>query len=129
MPYPHRSFRDWLDEEERLGNVLRIRNPIKCGDYNHLVKVDVAKHNPGLPDPEGLLKEITPETEIRALVAYLHSLPGSPIGIIENPIDNRPDIPLVVNPWPNYERTLRGMGLKNKFEFVELLGVCPTNSV
>lgn len=121
MAYPYRSFREWIDEEEQLGNVLRIRRPIKCGDYNHLVEVDVAKDNPGIPEANGLLKEVVPETEMRALVAYLHSLPGSPIGIIENPIDNRPDIPLVVNPWPSYERTLRGMGLKSKFEFGDIL--------
>jgi len=74
-----------------------------------------------VPDPRNEMKGKIPETEMRAVARYLHSLPRNPIGIIENPIDNRPDIPVVVNIWPNYERTLRGMGLKDKFELVNKL--------
>ena len=43
------------------------------------------------------MKGLLPETEMRAVARYLHSLPNKPIGIIEKPIDNRPDIPMVVN--------------------------------
>jgi len=116
MPYPYKSLREWLSEEEKMGNVLRISTPIKCGDYSNLVDVDFADYNP-IDDPRGEMKGLLPETEMRAIARYLHSLPRNPIGIIENPIDNRPDIPVVVNIWPNNERTLRGMGLKDKEEF------------
>lgn len=109
MPYPYKDFREWIAAEEELGNVLRIKAPIKCGDYNNIV--DIGNEIPGK----------IPETEIRALVRYLHTLPRKPIGIIENPANNRPDIPVIVNPWPNRERTLRGLGLKNKEELCERL--------
>jgi 3-polyprenyl-4-hydroxybenzoate decarboxylase len=102
MPYPYKSFREWLAEEEKLGNVLRIRAPIKCGDYASIVNI-----GNGIPGKQ-------PETEVRAVARYLHSLPGKPIGIIENPVYNRPDVPVVVNPWPARERVLRGLGLKSK---------------
>lgn len=104
MPYPYKTIREWILEEEKLGNVLRIETPIKCGDYNNIV--DISNDIPGK----------IPETEVRAVVRYLHTLPGKPIGIIENPVDNRPDIPVVVNTWATRERTLRGMGLKSKDE-------------
>ena len=32
MPHPYKSLRDWLADEEELGNVMRITAPIKCGD-------------------------------------------------------------------------------------------------
>jgi 3-polyprenyl-4-hydroxybenzoate decarboxylase len=108
VPYPFRSFRDWVAEEEKLGHVLRIKVPIKCGDYNHIV--DIGNNVPGK----------IPETEIRATVRYLHTLPGKPIGIIENPVNNRPDIPVLVNPWPSRERALRGLGC-TKSEFCRKL--------
>src|SRR3990172_2498478 len=60
-----------------------------------------------------------PKTEIRATLRYLHTLPGKPIGILENPVNNRPDIPVVLNTWPTRERTLSGLGLKSKDEFCE----------
>ncbi len=117
MPYPYRTFREWVDEEERLGNVLRINAPIKCGDYGHIV--EIGNEIPGK----------IPETEIRATVRYLHTLPGKPIGIIENPVNNRPDIPVVVNPWPSRQRTLRGLGLKTKEEFCQKLAAIKENRV
>ena len=107
MPYPYLSFRDWLLEEEQRGNVLRISAPIKCGDYSAIV--DIGNNIPGKQ----------PETEVRALVRYLHSLPGKPAAIIENPVYNRPDVPVVVNPWPTRERVLRGMGLRSKDELCQ----------
>jgi 3-polyprenyl-4-hydroxybenzoate decarboxylase len=107
MPYPYLSFRDWLLEEEQRSNVLRINTPIKCGDYSAIV--DIGNNIPGKQ----------PETEVRALVRYLHSLPGKPAAIIENPVYNRPDVPVVVNPWPTRERVLRGMGLRSKDELCQ----------
>ncbi len=109
MPYPYKTFREWVDEEETLGNVLRIKAPIKCGDYSNIV--DIGNEVPGK----------IPETEIRAIVRYLHTFPEKPIGIIENPIDNRPDIPVIVNPWPSRERTMRALGVKDKDEFCKKL--------
>ena len=109
MPYPYRTFQEWFDEEEKLGNVVRIKTPIKCGDYSSIV--DIGNEVPGKQ----------PETEMRAVNSYLHSLPGKPIGFIEKPVNNRPDVPVIVNPWPGRERTLRGMGLKDKFELCEKL--------
>ena len=85
MAYPYRGLREWLIDEEKLGNVVRIKHPIKCGDYSHIVDI-----GNGIPGKQ-------PETEMRAVARYLHSLPGKPIGIIEHPVDNRPDIPLTVN--------------------------------
>lgn len=78
MPYPYKTLREWLVEEEELGNVVRVKTPIKCGDYSNIVDI-----GNGIPGKQ-------PETEMRALVRYLHTLPGKPIGIIENPINNRP---------------------------------------
>ena len=104
MPYPYRSFRDWLQEEERRGCVVRIPTPIKCGDYSAITDI-----GNGIPGKQ-------PETEVRALARYLHSLPGKPAGILEQPVYNRPDVAVVVNPWPARERVLRGMGLRDKDE-------------
>ena len=104
MPYPYKTFREWFTEEEEKGHVVRITRPIKCGDYDNIIDI-----GNGIPGKQ-------PETEVRALVRYLHSLPGKPMGIIENPIDNRPDIPVVVNPWPTRERVFSGMGVKTKDE-------------
>jgi len=117
MPYPYRSLREWLDEEEKKGNVLRIKTPIKCGDYDNLVNIGFTAYNL-VNDPNGEMKGMQPETEMRAVARYLHSLPGNPIGIIENPVCNRPDIPVVINLWPNVTRVVRSMGLKDKLELV-----------
>ena len=51
MPYPYKSFRDWLQEEEERGAVLRIKAPIKCGDYSSIV--DIGNSIPG-KQPEKL---------------------------------------------------------------------------
>jgi 3-polyprenyl-4-hydroxybenzoate decarboxylase len=117
MPYPWKSIREWILEEEKLGNVVRVKTPIKCGDYNNIV--DIGNGIPGK----------IPETEVRALVRYLHSLPGKPIGIIENPVDNRPDIPVVVNPWPSRERVLRGLGLTHNSEVANKIRDIPQKRI
>jgi 3-polyprenyl-4-hydroxybenzoate decarboxylase len=109
MPYPYSSLGEWLAEEEELGYVRRFKEPIKCGDYNNIVEI-----GNGVPGMQ-------PETEIRALVRYLHTLPGKPIGIIEKPVNNRPDVPVIVNPWPNRARVLRGMGIADKDTFCNAL--------
>lgn len=109
MPYPFRSLREEISSEEELGNLIRMKTAIKCGDYNNIVDI-----GNGIPGKQ-------PETEIRAVTRYLHSLTGKPIGIIENPVDNRPDIPVVLNIWPNRERTMRLLGLKNKDELCQKL--------
>ncbi|MBI2316345.1 MAG: UbiD family decarboxylase [Betaproteobacteria bacterium] len=104
MPYPWKSLREWVADEEKGGEVVKIKAPIKCGDYSNIVDI-----GNGVPGKQ-------PQTEIRAVVGYLHTLPGKPIGIIEHPVNNRPDIPVLLNPWPSRERTLRGIGLKSKDE-------------
>ena len=81
MPYPYRTFREWIEDEEKAGNVLRTDVPIKCGDYSHIVDI-----GNGVPGKQ-------PETETRAFGRFLHSLPGKPMGIINRPVCNRPDIP------------------------------------
>ena len=117
MPYPYKTFRDWFDEEEKLGNVVRIKTPLKCGDYNSIV--DIGNFVPGK----------IPETEVRAIARYLHSLPGKPMAIIEKPVDNRPDIPVVINPWPTREGVLRGMGLSHKEELCQKFTDIPKNRI
>ena len=107
MAFPYNNFRDWLADEEKLGNVLRIKAPIKCGDYSSIKDLGF-----GIPGK-------APESEIRALVRYLHTVPGKPIAILENPVNNRPDIPVILNPFPTRERVLRGLGLKTKDEWAE----------
>jgi len=117
MSYPYQSFRDWFLDEEKLGNVMRIKKPIKCGDYGNIV--DIGNDIPGK----------IPETEMRALARYLHSLPGKPIALIENPVDNRPDMPVVVNPYPNRERVMRGMGVQDKDQLCQKLVDMPSNRI
>ncbi|MCX8127043.1 MAG: UbiD family decarboxylase, partial [Dehalococcoidia bacterium] len=128
MSYPHRSYRDWLVEEEARGRVVRIKQPIKCGDYNNLVDIGFARYNP-VPDPRNEMSGKQPETEMRALARYLHTLPGKPIGIIERPVDNRPDIPVVTNQWPNLEVTLSAMGCRDKYELVRKMGDFSTKRI
>jgi 3-polyprenyl-4-hydroxybenzoate decarboxylase len=111
MPYPYTAFRDWLKEEEEQGGAIRFRQPLKAGDYSTLI--DIGNDVPGKQ----------PETEVRATVRYLHSLPGKPMGIIENPVNNRPDIPLVLNPFPTRTGILRGMGLKSKDDLCEKIAL------
>jgi hypothetical protein len=117
MPYPYKTYRDWFFDEEKQGRAIRIKKPIKCGDYNNIV--DIGNNIPGK----------IPETEVRALARYLHSLPEKPTALVENPIDNRPDIPVIVNPFPNRERVLRGLGVKNKDEFCAKLSKISSNRI
>lgn len=128
MPYPYRTYRDWLVEEEAKGRVVRIRKPIKCGDYSNLVDIGFDRYNP-VPDPRNEMVGKQPETEMRALARYLHTLPGKPIGIIERPVDNRPDIPVVTNQWPNLETTLSAMGCRDKYELVRKMGEFNTKRI
>ncbi len=117
MPYPWKTERDWIAEEEKLGMVYRTKVPIKCGDYNNIV--DIGNGIPGK----------IPETEMRAFARFLHSLPGKPIGIIENPVNNRPDIPVVVNPWPTRERALRGCGVRSNIELCAKIEAIPKKRI
>lgn len=55
MPYPYKDIRQWLSEEEELGNVLRISTPIKCGDYGNLVDIGFTDYN-NVTDPRGEMK-------------------------------------------------------------------------
>ena len=117
MPYPYKSFRDWFAAEEEYGEVVRIKTPIKCGDYDNLVEL-----GQGIPGKR-------PESEMRALARYLHGLPGKPTGFIENPVNNRPDIPVVINPWATRERVLRGMGLKTNDDLVDKFNYMQKNKI
>jgi 2,5-furandicarboxylate decarboxylase 1 len=117
MPYPYKSYRDWLAEEEKFGEVIRFKEPIKIGDYSNIV--DLGNGIPGK----------IPETELRALSRYLHSLPGKPIGVIEKPVGNRSDIPIIINSWPGRERVLRGLGLKNKDELCTKMAQLATKKI
>ena len=116
-----RSFREWLQREEELGEVVRIKVPIKCGDPNAVVDVVPEwlrkKHMEILNCPGAAGKQM--ETELRALVRYLHTLPKKPIGYIEKPINNKPDVPVIVNLWATRERVLRMYGCKDKEELVK----------
>ncbi len=109
MSYPYKGFREWINEEKKLGNVVTAKFPVKCGDYNNIV--DIGNGIPGK----------IPQTELRAFVRYLHSLPGNPIGLIEKPVNNRPDIPVVVNAWPTRERLERTCGCKSRDELCQKL--------
>jgi len=117
MPYPYKNFRDWFAAEEEYGEVVRIKTPIKCGDYDNLVEL-----GQGIPGKR-------PETEMRALARYLHTLPGKPMGLIENPVNNRPDIPVVINPWATRERVLRGMGLKTNEDLINKFNLMRKNNI
>ncbi len=118
MGFPWKSFREWLADEEKLGEVLRIKEPIKCGDPNSIVDVvppDLREEQMRVINCPGANGKIM-ETELRATLRYLHSLPNRPIGIIEKPINNRPDVPVVINPFATLERSLRVCGVKTKDE-------------
>ena len=108
MPFPYKGFREWIAEEEKLGNVVKVES-LKCGDYNNIVEI-----GNGIPGK-------APESEIRAFTRYLHSLPGNPIGLIEKPINNRPDIPVVINAWPTRERVERSCGCETRDEMCQKL--------
>lgn len=121
MPHPWKSFREWIADEEALGEVLRIKAPIKAGDPDSIVDAVPAELKAkqmaviNCPGANGKMME----TELRATSRYLHSLPKNPIGLIENPINNRPDIPVVINPWATRERTLRMCGCSTKQELAQ----------
>jgi hypothetical protein len=53
VPYPYKSIREWFADEEKLGNVVRIDTPIKCGDYSNLVDIGFADYN-NVPDPRNV---------------------------------------------------------------------------
>jgi len=38
---------------------------------------------------------------------------------ISNPINNLPDVPIVINPWPTQERVLRLLGCTDKEAYIE----------
>ncbi|MBI4447079.1 MAG: UbiD family decarboxylase [Acidobacteria bacterium] len=123
MPHPWRSFREWLAEEEKLGQAIRIKTPLKCGDPDSIVDAvpaDLREEQMRVIRCFGANGKMM-ESEMRALVRYLHSLPNAPIGIIEKPINNRPDIPVVVNPWADRNRILRMCGVSNKEELCRKL--------
>ena len=121
MPHPWKSFREWIADEEKQGDVLRIEAPIKAGDPNSIVDAvpaDLKAEQMAVINCPGANGKMM-ETELRATCRYLHSLPNNPIGIIENPINNRPDIPVVINPWSTRERVLRMSGVSSKYELME----------
>ena len=131
MPHPWKSMRDWIADEEKRGHVVRFDVPIKAGDPNSIV--------PAVPDDvrEEALRVINNpgatgmamETELRAAGRYLHSLPDSPMGIIEHPVNNRPDVPIVINPWSSRERILHMCGVKTKEELCEKVKVLKTKLI
>ena len=122
MSHPWKNFREWLDDEEKIGNVLRIKTPIKCGDPNSIVDVVPAglkeEHLRVSNNPGANGKQM--ETELRALVRYLHTLPEKPIAIIENPINNLPNVPIIVNAWGTRERAMRMAGCTNMEDFSQV---------
>ncbi len=109
MSYPYKGFQEWIMEEQKTGNIVATDQPIKCGDYNNIV--DIGNGIPGK----------MPETELRAFVRYLHSLPENPIGLIKKPVNNRPDIPVVINAWSTRERVERTCGCKSRDELCQKL--------
>lgn len=115
MSFPWKSMRDYIADQEAAGEVLRIKQPIKCGDPESIVDTGwVGK---------------TRESELRILLRYLQSLPKEPIGIIENPICNRPDIPVVINYWGQLERTLRALGCTTKEELLAKISQLETKHI
>ena len=131
MASKYRDFREWLREEEVLGNVLRITAPIKCGDPNSIVDAVPAEvkeewmrviNNPGANGKNM-------ETELKALGRYLHSIPSNPIGIIENPVNNAPGIPIIINPWPTRDRALSMCGCSDKEEFIQKYKELKNNTI
>ena len=68
MGFPWKSFREWLAEEEKLGEVLRIKEPIKCGDPDSIVDVvppDLKEEQMRVINCPGANGKIM-ETELRA---------------------------------------------------------------
>ncbi len=131
MPFPWKSFRDWIADEEALGNVVRFTTPIKAGDPDSIVDAvpaDLREEHLRVINCAGANGKQM-ETELRAASRYLHSLPNNPIGVIEKPVNNRPDIPVVINPWATRERVLRMCGVSNKEELAAKLGSLKQNLI
>jgi len=131
MSFPWKSFRDWLLEEEKIGQAVRIKSPIKAGDPNSIVDAvpDALKtENLAVYNSAGNSGKQM-ESELRALGGYLHSLPGKPIGIIENPVNNTPDIPVVINPWATRERCMRMWGCRDKEDVCRKYSELKTNLI
>jgi 3-polyprenyl-4-hydroxybenzoate decarboxylase len=131
MAFPWKSFREWLAEEEKLGEVLRIKVPIKCGDPDSIVDVvpaDLKAEQMRVIKCAGANGKMM-ESELKAVTRYLHTLPKCPTAIIENPVNNRPDVPVVVNAWATRERTLRMCGVKDKEELCQKLKSLKTNLI
>jgi len=131
MSFPWKSFREWLADEEKLGEVLRIKDPIKCGDPNSIVDAvppEVREEQMRVINCPGAPGKIF-ESEVRATFCYLHTLPKSPIGIIEKPINNRPDVPVIINPFATRERSLRMCGVKDKEELCQKLSGLKNNLI
>jgi len=125
------TFSEWLAEEEKRGEVVRIKSPIKCGDPDSIVDavpLDVREENIRIGNIPGANGKIM-ETELRALGRYLHTLPNKPIGLIEAPVNNTPSIPLVINPWATRERSLRMLGCKDKDELARKYREMKTNLI
>ena len=123
MPFPWKSFRDWLADEEQLDNLFRFTTPIKAGDPDSIVDAvpaDLREEHLRVINCAGANGKQM-ETELRAALRYLHSKPNLPIGIVEQPVNNRPDIPVVINPWATRERMLRLAGVATKDELTDKL--------
>ncbi|MFC2003517.1 UbiD family decarboxylase domain-containing protein [Chloroflexota bacterium] len=131
MGQPWRSFREWIEEEEKIGEVLRIKTPVKCGDPSSIVDAvpaDVREASMRVNNCSGASGKQM-ETELRALGSYLHTLPNKPIGFIEKPVNNMPSVPIIVNPWATRERALRMLGCKDKEELCRKLRELKTNLI
>ena len=131
MGYPWKSFREWLADEEKLGDVHRATVPLKCGDPDSIVDPTPADLRAeqmeviNCPGANGKMME----SEIRAYSRYLHSKPNCPIGLIEKPINNTPDIPVVINPWATKERVFRMAGVDSKQALAEKIGKLKDNMI
>lgn len=131
MPHPWKSFRDWIADEERIGEVVRFEPPIKAGDPSSIVDAvpaDLKAENLAVINCAGANGKVM-ETELRAASRYLHTLPNNPIGVIEHPVNNRPDVPVVINPWASRERILRMCGVKTKEELAKKFRTLKTNLI
>ena len=82
MPHPWKSFREWIADEEALGEVLRIKAPIKAGDPDSIVDAVPAELKAkqmaviNCPGANGKMME----TELRAT----SRLPNAPVKKSEN---------------------------------------------
>ncbi len=131
MPFPWKSFREWLADEEAVDNVVRFTTPIKAGDPSSIVDAvppELREEHVRIFNCAGANGKQM-ETELRAASRYLHTLPNRPIGMIEQPVNNRPDIPVVINPWATRERMLRLSGVADKEALTEKLANLKSNLI